>query len=245
MPPILFTEAAYQYLENLALENGRNIAGKTQQLNQELIPYFGDMTLSEINRFDVERFKRHLLQTNRSESTINRYLAVLSQLFHKAVEWGWLDKIPCKVVKYREENIRTAYLEPAEINRLIQAAQVDDCPIIEPFIRIALGTAMRRGEILAIKIEHINCTKQEIFIPKAKCGARTQPMTTSLARYLEHYLKFKTEVCQDYLVPAPKSRTGHRVEIEKPFRRVVKAAGLDPTIICRHTLRHTAITHLV
>jgi site-specific recombinase XerD len=35
------------------------------------------------------------------------------------------------------------------------------------------------------------------------------------------------------------------IAIEKSFRRVVRAAGLDPKIVVRHTLRHTAITHLV
>lgn len=35
------------------------------------------------------------------------------------------------------------------------------------------------------------------------------------------------------------------MNIEKPFCRVVKEAGLDPKQIVRHTLRHTAITHLV
>jgi len=35
------------------------------------------------------------------------------------------------------------------------------------------------------------------------------------------------------------------MNIEKAFRRVVTAAGLNPKEIVRHTLRHTAITHLV
>lgn len=35
------------------------------------------------------------------------------------------------------------------------------------------------------------------------------------------------------------------MNIEKPFRRVVETAGLDPKQIVRHTLRHTAIIHLV
>jgi len=35
------------------------------------------------------------------------------------------------------------------------------------------------------------------------------------------------------------------VNINKPFKRVVVAAGLDPVEVVRHTLRHTAITHLV
>lgn len=99
MLPISFKEAACQSLGNLELENGRNIKGKTQQIYQELIPYFGEMPLVDINRFDVERFKRYLLKTNRSEATVNRYLAVLSQLFHKAVEWGWLDKLLLEYVQ--------------------------------------------------------------------------------------------------------------------------------------------------
>ncbi|MGH8658509.1 MAG: tyrosine-type recombinase/integrase [Gammaproteobacteria bacterium] len=35
------------------------------------------------------------------------------------------------------------------------------------------------------------------------------------------------------------------MNIEKPFRRVVAVAGLDPKEVVRHTPRHTAITHLV
>jgi site-specific recombinase XerD len=35
------------------------------------------------------------------------------------------------------------------------------------------------------------------------------------------------------------------VAIEKAFRRVVKNAGLNPKEVVRHTLRHTAITHLI
>lgn len=245
MNPTTFTEAAEQYLINLDLENGRNIPDKKRQIYQELIPYFGDMALKEINRFEIERFKRHLLAKGLKESTINRYLAVISHIFHKAVEWDWLIKIPCKVVKYREDNIRTRYLEAPEIEALLKAAQQDECPVIEPFIRIALGTAMRRGEILRIKIEDINCTRREIYIPEAKCGARMQPMTAGLATYLENYVKHKSKPGQVYLFPAKRSASGHRQEIEKPFYRVVEAAGLDRNQVCRHTLRHTAITHLV
>lgn len=45
-------------------------------------------------------------------------------------------------------------------------------------------------------------------------------------------------------VPSRRSLTGHTMNIEKPFRRVV-AAGLDVRQVVRQTLRHTAITHLV
>jgi site-specific recombinase XerD len=35
------------------------------------------------------------------------------------------------------------------------------------------------------------------------------------------------------------------MDVKRSYRRVVAAAGLDPKQIVRHTLRHTAITHLV
>ncbi len=245
MSPETFEEAAKLYLEYLNLENGRNIPIKRQQLNQELIPFFAGMRLPQIKRMEVERFKRHLLSKGLAPSTVNRYLGVLSHLFHKALEWEWIERIPSKIIKYPEDNIRTRYLNAAEVQRLIQAAEQDPCNILAPFIRIALGTAMRRSEILAIQIRHIDCANREIFIPEAKTGARVQPMTASLAKYLTHYLTFRTCEGQIYLFPAKRSKTGHRMEIEKPFYRAVQKAGLDRFQVCRHTLRHTAITHLV
>jgi integrase len=43
----------------------------------------------------------------------------------------------------------------------------------------------------------------------------------------------------------PSAREGHTMDIRKPFRRAVVAAGLDPDQVVIHTLRHTSITHLV
>ena len=103
---------------------------------------------------------------------------------------------------------------------------------------------MRKMEILSIKLEHIDTHRRVIFIPKAKAGAREQPITASLAEFLQARLK-EAASDQIWLFPSKTSKTGHVVNIEKPFRRVVEKAGLDPKEIVRHTLRHTAITHLV
>jgi integrase len=117
-------------------------------------------------------------------------------------------------------------------------------------MRIGLETGMRRMEILRIRLEHIDPAQRIIYIPKAKAGARTQPITAELASYLRTLLDQATaEQDQDnpkqtWLFPAD-SKTGHIVAIEKPFRRVVAAAGLDPKVVVRHTLRHTVISHLV
>ena len=75
-------------------------------------------------------------------------------------------------------------------------------------------------------------------------STREQTITKRLANFLRGYIDAAGEN-QDWLFPAPESKTGHVVAIEKASRRIVQAAGLDPDEVVRHTLRHTAITHLV
>jgi len=184
------------------------------------------------------------LDAKAKATTVNRELATLSHLFNKALEWKWLDAKPAMIKRLKESQSRITYLTAEQAARLIESAKHDQSPQVYPFIIIGLETAMRRMEILSIKIEHIDLTRKTIFIPQAKAGAREQPITSYLADFLAGYIK-TIEPNQVWLFPASKSVTGHTMNIEKPFRRVVKAAGLDPTQIVRHTLRHTAITHLV
>lgn len=49
----------------------------------------------------------------------------------------------------------------------------------------------------------------------------------------------------EWMFPSPGSANGHVHTIRKAFRRSAKRAGLDPDQITPHTLRHTAVTHLV
>ena len=103
---------------------------------------------------------------------------------------------------------------------------------------------MRMMEILSIRREHVDLRRRIIFIPRAKAGAREQPITARLAEFLAEYLTAVPQN-QPWLFPSATGETGHTVNIIKPFRRVVAAAGLDPSQVVRHTLRHTVITHLV
>jgi integrase len=175
--------------------------------------------------------------------TINRELTTFSHLLTKAVEWGWLDHKPAQVKRFKVEAGRITYLTIEQISRLLEVARGDQNPYVYPFIVIGLETSMRKMEILSIRLEHINLERCVIYIPKAKAGAREQPITGHLADFLRGYVE-TAEPDQEWLFPAS-SETGHAISIEKPFVRVVQSAGFDPKEIVRHTLRHTAITHLV
>ena len=99
---------------------------------------------------------------------------------------------------------------------------------------------LHKSEILSIRREHINLQQLVIYISKAKAGAREQPITADLGEYLAAYVS-TLRPDEQWLFPSPAAKDGRTVNLDKPFRRCVLAAGLD----VKQVVRHTAITHLV
>ena len=257
---LTFNDAAEKYLIKLAQEDGKDLQMKGYRFKMHLSPFFGDMPLNKVTSFDVERYKKQrgseavmrpngpggkpTYGDNTKPATINRELAALSHLLNKAVEWGWLDHKPATIKRLKEHSGRITYLTVEQIERFLKVAEGDQNRQIHPFIRIGLDTSMRKTEILSIRREHINLQQLVIYIPKAKAGAREQPITADLGEYLAAYVS-TLRPGEQWLFPSPAAKAGRTVNLDKPFRRCVLAAGLDVKQVVRHTLRHTAITHLV
>lgn len=255
-----FSDAADKYLIKLAEEDGKDLKMKAYRLHMHLKPFFGAMPLSKISSSDVERYKKQradeaVMRPNgpggqpvygdkTKPATINRELAALSHVLSKAVEWGWLDHKPATIKRLKEGSGRIIYLTVDQAARLLKEAEGDQSRQVYPFIRIGLDTSMRMTEVLSIRLDNINVQRKVIYIPIAKGGAREQPITSDLADYLVGYIA-SLQPGDKWLFPSPAAKAGHSVTITKPFKRCVLAAGLDIKQIVRHTLRHTAITHLV
>ena len=257
-----FCDSAEKYLHKLEEEGGKDLHAKRYRLNQHLVPFFRDTPLSKVSSSDVECYKKQRLEEialpggdkqkpkdesklkTTSKGTINRELAVLSHLFNKAIEWGWITARPAKIRRFQEGQGRITYLTVDQVTTFIECAKHDQNSQIYPFIIIGLETSMRKMEILRIRREHVDLDRHTIFIPKAKAGMREQPITEHLADFLKGYIDVLPKGTP-WLFPSVAAKEGHTMDIRKPFCRVVTAAGLDPKEVVRHTLRHTAITHLV
>jgi integrase len=237
---LTFREASERYIHRLEASDGRDLESKQRKIRQHLVPFFGNLPLSEISGFQIERYKKSRQESRAMKShdasgrstykdsspapaTINRELAVLSHLFSKALEWGWIRQKP-KIVRLKENRGRIVYLTVDQARELVECAKADNNVQIYPFIVIGLGTGMRMSEILSIRKEHVDLVRRVIFIPKAKAGAREQPTTVQLADYLEGYIDWRQEG-DPWLFPSTASRTGHTVNINKPFRRVGGVSG--------------------
>jgi len=239
-----FRQAAEEYLIKIEKENGKDLYSKKFRFDGHLKPFFKDKPLAKFTSFDIERYKKNRQNDGAKPGTINRELSAISHLYTKAMEWNWISHKPFTIKKFKEDKGRIVYLTTEQIEFLLKSARQDQNEHVYPFILIGLETSMRKMEILSIRLEYIDTARRVIYIPQAKGGAREQPITKRLADFLTVHIGVP-EPGQEWLFPSPASRTGHTVSIEKPFRRVVIAAGLDEKEVVRHTLRHTAITHLV
>jgi integrase len=243
---LTFGTAVADYIKRLAESGGKNLPIKRRQLRMFLNPYFKTMRLDAISGFTIEKYKKRRLDAKAAPATVNRELATLSHLFTSAVEWKWLDRVPARPKKLAESPGRIVALSDEECDALMQAAIADADPDLWLFVAFGLNTAMRHAEIMAARWDQLDLDHRRLFIPDAKAGEREQPITVELADILGREREMREDRA-GWIFPSPHadSAVGHRHRMDQPFRRAVKAAGLDPETITPHVMRHTAITRLV
>lgn len=257
---IRFSEVAVNYMKKANLKDEKN---KRMALDYHLIPFFGSSALSDIDADMIDNYKAmRAKQMTRvggdrktekgghmrpvAPATILRELSTLRQVLSYAFDKKWASR-KLDVKGFKPDNERLTSCTEDQVSRMLKIAMEDRSPWIYTFMLIGFTTGMRMDEILSIRLENIDLERRLIFIPDAKMGQRDQPIGTLVADHLSHFIKVddKGKVKAGWLFQSEKSKSGRMVNIRGPWARVVREAGLDPAKVIRHTMRHTASTHLV
>jgi len=124
--------------------------------------------MASIRGSDVATLRDEMLGNGRSASTVVKYLAVISHLFNIArKEWG-MESLTNPVELIRKptvSNSRDRRLEEGEEEKLLKACRRQGNTWLEPLVILAIETAMRKGEMLAMDWKLINLTDKCIFLP--------------------------------------------------------------------------------
>ena len=189
-----------------------------------------------LNSARIAKYRDERLQEV-SAGTVIRELAYFSSIInHARREWGINITNPVLLVrKPPSPQGRNRILTPDEEVRLLHACEPKANRNIytRPFVILALETAMRRGEILGLRWEHLDFMKRTAFLPLTKNGeSRTAPLSNRAIETLQ---------------ALPRSIDGRVLPInfaalETNFKRARERAGLKDLRI--HDLRHTAATRL-
>ena len=195
----------------------------------------GPRSLASIRGKDIMAMLAAKEAEGAAPHTIHLYLALLSHLFTVARRaWGMegLSNPTEFVRKPKLPQGRDRRLIDDEQIRLLNAAQTYGGEI-GAIITWAIETAMRRGEIAAMRWEHLDRKDRVLLIPETKNGTpRQAPLST---------------VALEILDGLPRRMDG-RVwgmrpdSISQAFERVCQAAGIEGLTF--HDLRHEATSRL-
>lgn len=172
-----------------------------------------------------------------SAGTVIRELAYLSAIInHARREWGINVPNPVQMVrKPQSPQARSRVLTDDEVSKLLHALEPTGrrSHWTKPAVQLALTTAMRRGELLALRWEFVDLQRQTAFLPETKNGeSRTVPLSTAAVQVL-------TEL--------PRHISGMVIPVkyftlDAAFKRACKRVGLGDVRF--HDLRRTAITRM-
>jgi len=233
---VLFEEVAEEYLDFSQTSKARSSYERDiTSLRPHLIPHFGDEYIGNISSKAIEQYiakRREYV----APATANRELSCIKHLYAKAIEWGYVRENPAKPVKkLKEPPGRVRYLEPEEIEALLNACSRH----LRPIVVTALHTGMRKSEILSLRWSQVDFRNRTIAIEKSKnIEARAIPIDDVLLAELK---KTPRHLHGTYVFCKGDGKAWRSIDVG--FRAAVKRAGIEGFRF--HDLRHTFASYLV
>lgn len=193
-------------------------------------------SMANLSAARIASFRDERLKEVRA-GTVIRELAYLSAIInHARKEWGINVPNPVQMVrKPPSPQARSRVLTEEEIAMLLQALEPSGrrSRWTKPAVQLALATAMRRGELLALRWENVDLIGRTAFLPETKNGdSRTVPLSTAAVQVLAALPRHISGV-----VFPVKAFT-----LDAAFKRGLRRAGLERVRF--HDLRRTAITRM-
>lgn len=210
----------------------RSAESESWRVSKMLKASISGLALADVQPSHVAAYRDWRLETVKP-GTVRRELSLLRTAIEVARrEWGvgMRDNPVDRVRRPIARDARDRRLGAEEWRRLEAALRLTRNKEVEPFVRLALETALRRGELLALHWRHIDLERRVALIPDTKTGQpRTIPLSPQAIRLL-----------------TAKERKGERVlnltpmALRKAWERLCARANVEDLRV--HDLRHEALS---
>ncbi len=238
----LFDEVLADYLESA--QRSRDISREISMCRALAVSFAG-MTIRSIGRVNLLTHIKNRRDAGLSDSSIRRELNVL-----RAAVSAWkrdheATNLPATPVPRLESPPgRVRWLTHEQASALIAASAHTKAPHLADFIRLALHTGMRSGEMLGLEWSRVDLRQNLIYLDTQKNGKRgSVPLNQTARQALLNRARFRAEHCPAaaHVFCDPRGRKFRDVQVG--FRSACAAAGIADFRI--HDLRHTCAAWLV
>jgi integrase len=189
------------------------------------MPAFHGRTLSAIRVVDVVAW-HHKIGRDHGPYQANRCLELLTTLYGKAFEVGYLGPNPCKAVVAFPEESRERFLLPNEMQAFFTALAGQD-EIWQHFFLLCLFTGGRRGNIASMKWDEIDLPGGVWRIPASKFK-NGRPATIALSPPAIAILERRRDATNGSEWVFPSGRTdNHVIDPRKAWERILAASKIE------------------
>jgi integrase len=212
-----------------------------RRIKAHILPVWGAHKIKSITRQDVIEL-HHKVGKNvyRGKPTIyeaNRVLSLVSKLFAFAGQMEIVDagypNPAIGVVKFKEES-RDRFVTPDELPKLIEAINCELNQYARYALWLYLLVGLRKEELLNAKWSDVDFRRKELRLSDTKNGkTHYLPLSDAAMEVLNQIPR----VDGNHYIIVGKNPGCHLVNIDKPWQRVRKAAGVEDVHI--HDLRRT------
>jgi len=233
----LFSEFVNDVYLNYVEQHNKNPKSKQTHI-KALVEHFGKRQLKDITPQDCRNYQAKRLKSVttkgeiRSASTVNRELTTLSKIFNLAIQENKIERNPMQFVgKSKEPASRNRILSEEEFQRFLEEVQKDK--ILYRLYLIAVNTGLRKGQIVALKVEDIDLDKRVLKAIASKGQPeRLIPLNQTMCDHLSEMI---FEVKSGNLFPL--------VDFRKRWAKAIKNAGIKDFRF--HDLKHFFGTNLI
>jgi integrase len=268
--PLKFAGFAERFMRDYV--PGRSLKHTTvdsyrQTLDRHLLPFLGDVELAAVDAEMLDAYVATKAGEGLSPKTALNHLLLLNVMLRRAVVWRLIPVNPVAAVdRPRLRRPEMSILTEIEIARLWtayreaqQASSDDERPwwqLARALTFVALGTALRRGELLGLRWRDVELlegklTVREAFVrgrfttPKSDASQRTielGPRTVDLLR--EHWQQSAYQGDDELVFCHPtKGTPADASKASGYMRSALKKAGITKPFRAFHDCRHTSLTH--
>lgn len=230
-----FSEVIQRYMEAITPKK-RGHVEETIRLKATLRHRIASMSMANLTPQVVADYRDDRLRTCKA-NTVIRDLAVMSSIInHARREWGIVIQNPVEMIRKPtmpagRDRVLSASEEARLLHELAPIGRRN--PIMQPLVVVAIETAMRRGELLNLRWNHVHLERRVIFLPITKNGqSRYVPLSS---RAVETIAKLPISP-DDRLFPI------NIAAMEAAFLRAVRRANLPGLHF--HDLRHTGASRM-
>ena len=179
----------YRWLEEAAKQKvrARTFASYRQVVEAYILPELGLCRLARLSPLDIQGMVNRLIARGLSSRTVRYAVTVLRMALTQAVRWELLPSSPVQAgslsLPKREATVTTSALSVEEAHRLFAAAKGTRFEAVWP---LAVTSAMRPGEYLALKWEDVNFADGEVSVRRTlqPAGRFAEPKTEKSRRTL-------------------------------------------------------------